>query len=208
MSQLHSGSLQGMLFSTPFLFNICSKLLHLESISRAWVSKAYSKPQTRLARRKSLCPPPFLPHREQPLWKPHFRGSRREGRLWAKRTALCFSEGSPLQAAVSQINSSVCKSEKKKKSRVSECARPAGALPQAFQRLVVHFFSLAACQVPHRQVVACHHVPLGAKQQGFEDEAPRVKQGRLLLPDPNSLQEHFLLREPGSGIGERMGGAS
>lgn len=38
MSQLHSGSLQGMLFSTPFLFNICSKLLHLESISRAWVS--------------------------------------------------------------------------------------------------------------------------------------------------------------------------
>lgn len=116
MSQLHSGSLQGMLFSTPFLFNICSKLLHLESISRAWVSKAYSKPQTRLARRKSLCPPPFLPHREQPLWKPHFRGSRREGRLWAKRTALCFSEGSPLQAAVSQINSSVCKSEKKKKN--------------------------------------------------------------------------------------------
>lgn len=129
-------------------------------------------------------------------------------RLWAKRTALCFSEGSPLQAAVSQINSSVCKSEKKKKSRVSECARPAGALPQAFQRLVVHFFSLVACQVPHRQVVACHHVPLGAKQQGFEDEAPRVKQGRLLLPDPNSLQEHFLLREPGSGVGKRMGGAS
>lgn len=97
---------------------------------------------------------------------------------------------------------------KKKKSRVSECARPAGALPQAFQRLVVHFFSLAACQVPHRQVVTCHHVPLGTKQQGFEDEAPRVKQGWLLLPDPNSLQEHFLLREPGSGIGKRMGGAS
>lgn len=56
--------------------------------------------------------------------------------------------------------------------------------------------------------MACHHVPLGAKQQGFEDEAPRVKQGRLLLPDPNSLQEHFLLREPRSGVGKRMGGAS
>lgn len=55
--------------------------------------------------------------------------------------------------------------------------------------------------------MACHHVPLGAKQQGFEDEVLRVKQGLMLLPDPAATRKG-LLREPGSGIGKGMGGAS
>lgn len=43
-----AGVIAGEALSKPFLFNICSKLLHLESISSACVSKAttYSKPQT------------------------------------------------------------------------------------------------------------------------------------------------------------------
>lgn len=83
-----------------------------------------------------------------------------------------------------------------------------GALPAAGFSETLLFISFPWLPVRcHRQVVACHHVPLGAKQQGFEDEALGVKQGLMLLPDPTASSKG-LLREPGSGIGKGMGGAS
>lgn len=53
-----AGVIAGEALSKPFLFNICSKLLHLESISSSWVSNAtaYSKPEPQQTRRKSICP--------------------------------------------------------------------------------------------------------------------------------------------------------
>lgn len=53
----------GDALSMPSLFNICSKLLHLESISSAWVSKATSTTNLRPSKpgEKALAPSPPAP---------------------------------------------------------------------------------------------------------------------------------------------------